>query len=319
MVVGVRDFGSLAAGANASVIATITVPANLVPGDYYLSALADAGGTVIELDETNNGRTAPALVTVALYRPDLRLTALTGPAGGVVVNGRSMVVSSTVRNFGKSPAGAFRIAFYLSTDATLDVADILLGTRQVGGLAADAVSTAPSTLAIPPLTPPFDYYLIAVVDDQQAVVELGEGDNVLATATTFAVVPNLARNSTTNLTLTFSACTDPDLNTTGTGPVRFQVPVHTTGAFTATSGFTESVQGITVTTTFTFAGTVNVQGMITGTYTMRSTVAGFGVVFSSTGPLTGEVFGPQLSGSFAGALNVFTGDSCQLAASFSGS
>jgi hypothetical protein len=271
---------------------------------------------VVELDETNNGRTAPTRVTVTRYRPDLRLTALTGPAGGVVVNGRSMSVSSTVRNFGPAPAGAFRIAFYLSTDTSLDGGDILLGTRQVGGLAPDAVSTAQSTLAIPPLTPPFDYYLIAVVDDLLALLQ---GDNVRATAATIAVLPNLARNSTVNLTLTFSACTDPELNTTGTGPVRFQVPVHTTGTFTATSGFTESLQGITVVTTFTFSGTVNVQGVITGTYTMRSTLAGFGVVFSSTGPLSGEVFGPQLSGSFAGVLNVVTGDSCQLTASFSGS
>jgi subtilase family serine protease len=317
--VGVRNFGSLAAGANASVTATITVPAALVPGDYYLSALADTGGTVIELDEANNGRTAPALVTVALYRPDLRLTALTGPAGGVVVNGRSMIVSSTARNVGPAPAGAFRIAFYLSADTTLDAGDILLGTRRVGSLAADAVSTATSTLAIPPLTPPFDYYLIAAVDDLQIVAELGEDDNVLATATTVAVLPNLARDTTTNLTLTFSHCTDPDLDTSGSGPVRFRVPVHTTGAFTASSGFTESAQGITLVTTFTFAGTVDVRGVVTGTYIMRTTVPGFGVVFSSTGSLTGEVFGPQLSGSFAGVLKVFTGDDCQLTAGFSGS
>jgi subtilase family serine protease len=53
---GARDVPSLAAGANSSGSATVTVPAGTAPGKYYLIAVSDSGATVPETVETNNTR-----------------------------------------------------------------------------------------------------------------------------------------------------------------------------------------------------------------------------------------------------------------------
>jgi subtilase family serine protease len=44
----------------------LTLPADLAPGSYFLSAVVDVAGTVPEGDETNNGLTALNQILVAL-------------------------------------------------------------------------------------------------------------------------------------------------------------------------------------------------------------------------------------------------------------
>ena len=62
--VGYRDLTGLGAGATSSANTAVTIPTTFTPGPYYLSAVADSGGAVTELDETNNDRTASTAVTV---------------------------------------------------------------------------------------------------------------------------------------------------------------------------------------------------------------------------------------------------------------
>ena len=61
----------------------MTIPGSFSAGTYYLSAVADSGNVVAELDETNNGRTATSVIRAALYRPDLVISALTPPTTDV--------------------------------------------------------------------------------------------------------------------------------------------------------------------------------------------------------------------------------------------
>jgi uncharacterized repeat protein (TIGR01451 family) len=65
-LIGTRDIASLAAGASSPVTTTLTLPANLEPGSYFLSAVADAAGAIVESDEGNNGLTAAAQILVGL-------------------------------------------------------------------------------------------------------------------------------------------------------------------------------------------------------------------------------------------------------------
>src|SRR5205807_1727456 len=60
--VGFRDVAGLAAGATSLATTTLLIPAAFNPGPYYLSAMADSGGALQEVDETNNGRTAAATI-----------------------------------------------------------------------------------------------------------------------------------------------------------------------------------------------------------------------------------------------------------------
>jgi len=55
-VAGFRDVAGLAGGATSAASTVITIPPTLTAGAYFISAIADSGGVVTELDEANNGR-----------------------------------------------------------------------------------------------------------------------------------------------------------------------------------------------------------------------------------------------------------------------
>jgi subtilase family serine protease len=61
---GSRSVSSLAAGASSSGSATVSVSSSQAAGTYYLIACSDDSGTVAEIDESNNCRTAAATISV---------------------------------------------------------------------------------------------------------------------------------------------------------------------------------------------------------------------------------------------------------------
>ena len=179
-ILGSRIVSSLAAGATSMAATTVTIPPTTTPGTYRIIAVADADAQQVELDESNNPFVSPATVAITLYRPELVLTALgTSPTGAA---GRTMAITSSVRNAGPAPATAFAVRFYLSTDPTLDAGDVLLGSRTVTSLAAGATSMATTMVTIPANTSvPVAYHVLAVVDALGQQTELDEGNNLMAT------------------------------------------------------------------------------------------------------------------------------------------
>src|SRR6185436_8416472 len=106
----------------------VTLPAGLAQGTYFIIARADAAGAVAEFQEGNNTR-----ATSLLIGADLSVSSLNGPATAGA--GLTISVSDTTRNQGGGSAAASTTSFYLSTDATLDGSDILIGSRPVPALA----------------------------------------------------------------------------------------------------------------------------------------------------------------------------------------
>ncbi len=99
-------------------------------GSYFLIAKADADGVVAETQEGNN--TTGRSVAIG---PDLSVSMMTVPY--TVVAGSTVPVTETVLNQGAGAAGASTTRFYLSTNITLDAADVELnGSRGVPALAA---------------------------------------------------------------------------------------------------------------------------------------------------------------------------------------
>ena len=95
------------------------IPSDVVPGNYFLGAIADIDGEVpAEGSETNNAASTPILIA----QPDLVVTVLTAPATAGA--GLTITVSSTVKNQATAAvsAGASTLAFYLSADTTFDPA-----------------------------------------------------------------------------------------------------------------------------------------------------------------------------------------------------
>jgi subtilase family serine protease len=181
VLLGTRTLGGLGARAASPTVRSFTVPAGTsVPGDYRVIAVADALEQQIELDETNNSAVSGGL-TVVPYRPELAVTALT--VARAAAAGRPLAIANTVRNTGPAPAGAFALRFYLSSDDVLDAADVLLGTRTLGGLAAGASSATTSTFTLPAATAvPASYRVIAVVDALEQQTELQESNNAAVSA-----------------------------------------------------------------------------------------------------------------------------------------
>jgi subtilisin family serine protease/uncharacterized membrane protein len=174
---------ALGPGASHAGSTTVRIPANTISGTHYLIAKADADGAVTETDEGNN--TVARSIQIG---PDLIVSALTRPPK--VGAGDPVTVVETTTNQGGGNAGASATHFYLSTNAVLDAADILLtGLHSVGALAAGASSTGSTTIVIPSGTAPGSYYLFAKADAGNAVAETQENNN--AAVKTVTIGPDL--------------------------------------------------------------------------------------------------------------------------------
>jgi hypothetical protein len=86
-------------------------------------------------------------------------------------------VSNTTKNTGGGQAAASTTAFYLSSNTTLDAADMRLGIRIMPPLAAGISAADTTAVTIPATLPPGTYYLIANADDTTAVAETTETNN----------------------------------------------------------------------------------------------------------------------------------------------
>lgn len=173
ILLGSRAVSALLPGAAHAASTSVTIPAGTATGNYYVVGRADAGDVVLELYENNN--TINRMLAVG---PDLLVPTMAAPASGGA--GAMISVTDTTRNSGGGAAAASTTRFYLSSNSTLDAADLLLGGRAVPALAPGASSAAPVTLTLPAGTADGTYWLIAKADGDEAIVETQEGNNLLA-------------------------------------------------------------------------------------------------------------------------------------------
>jgi CARDB len=159
--------GALAPGAQQAVTATFTVPANMAQGTYRVRALADAGNTNRETDETNTAHSD----AVAISAPDLVATGLWFPAAAP--QGATVTVNLTVLNQGLGGAGGFTASVVLTRDGGVCTPvhwcdesddDQWLGTITVPGLAAGAQQTVSIPVTIPAGFEPLPWNVFSVLD-----------------------------------------------------------------------------------------------------------------------------------------------------------
>jgi subtilase family serine protease len=172
-VLGSRPVAPLGAGASDSGTITVTLPAGLATGTYYVFAKADGGNAIVEVSEANN--TASRSIRLG---PDLAVSAFTSPAS--VAAGATFTVSDTTRNQGGGSAPSSTTRYYLSANNVLDTSDVALGARAVAALGPGVSDAGSVTLAIPPGTAARYYYLFARADADDGIVETQEGNNTYA-------------------------------------------------------------------------------------------------------------------------------------------
>jgi subtilase family serine protease len=166
---GERAVPALAAGATSTGSISVTIPASATTGTRYIIAKADANAVVTETKETNNNKSKSIKIG-----PDIIVSLITAPTSAV--NGSTITVGDTTKNNGGGDAGTSTTRLYLSTNTTYDAGDILLRSRDILSLGAGATSTVSGALTLPSVTPGA-YYIIALSDANNAVVETKETNN----------------------------------------------------------------------------------------------------------------------------------------------
>ncbi len=170
----VRFPAGLAVATASTATIALTMPSGIPVARYFLGIGVDSTAAVPETLENNNTAYDPGGIVSG---PDLVIGALSAPlASGP---GEPMDVVLELRSAGAPVVDPVDVSFYLSTDASLDPADVLLATRSF--VLPDGFGLQQTvTLQIPPNVQPSppSYRVIAVVDPSDAIDETTEGNNV---------------------------------------------------------------------------------------------------------------------------------------------
>jgi subtilase family serine protease len=167
---GSRFIPSLENGAASAGSTSATIPGGTAAGTYYIIARADADGIIAETSETNNNKSKSIKIG-----PDLKVSAIAAPTSTAI--GSAISVTDTTKNCGGGEGGASTTKLYLSTNTTYEAGDTYVGQRAVPALAAGASNAGSTPITIPGAISAGSYYIIAVSDVNNAVVETIETNN----------------------------------------------------------------------------------------------------------------------------------------------
>src|SRR5262249_22556706 len=88
-----------------------------------------------------------------------------------------VTINHTLANAGSAAAGAGRVGYYLSTDATITAADTLLGASSFSAVAANGSVGLSGTVTLPDNLPDGTYYIGVIGDYTDAVEETSNANN----------------------------------------------------------------------------------------------------------------------------------------------
>jgi hypothetical protein len=216
--------GDLGVNQTDSASSLIPIPPTLSTGTYRVLAFVDSGNAVTEINEGDNVK---ATGGTYLIGPDLRVYSLIAS-----LSGSNVIASDTEIDQGNQPTGPFDVSFYLSSDTTLDGGDLLIGSRSVGALGVNQTDSTSTTLSLDSV-PVGDYYLCALSDSGNAVIETNEGNNSRCATTLLRIGPDL---KVFNLSVVLSAgnlsVSDTEINSgnqvAGAATVTFYLSSNTT-------------------------------------------------------------------------------------------
>jgi hypothetical protein len=141
------------------------------PGETVAVTVASGSGYVV-------GSPSQAVITILSndLPPDLAVSSLIVPAAGAP--GGTLTVTSTTSNQGGGAAGASVTGFYLSLNFLLDASDVRVGTRAIAPLMPSFADTGAADIVLPASLSTGTYYLIARADDELALGETSEYNNL---------------------------------------------------------------------------------------------------------------------------------------------
>ena len=165
---GSRVVGSLGPSETSTASTQLVIPPGTASGTYYVIGVADWNGGVAESTESNNTRTSNRV----LIGSDLVVTAVSAPSSAVA--GNSISASDS---------------FFLSSDSSLDVSDVLLATRPIPSLGPGLSDGGWVALPIPVSTTAGTYFIIAKADGDNAIAEALENNDTRVRSISVAAAP----------------------------------------------------------------------------------------------------------------------------------
>jgi subtilase family serine protease len=163
------------AGTEQSYTRNVALPLVLVPGVYYLGAIADTGNRVGESRENNNAGIGNQIHVASDI--DLVTTSVSGPSSGSP--GQQISITIGIKNQGSVGAGESFITAYFSIDSIIITDDTELGSVYVNKLGALVQQTVTFNTTIP-TSLNGSYYIGAIADGRSDVTESNENNNSLA-------------------------------------------------------------------------------------------------------------------------------------------
>jgi parallel beta-helix repeat protein len=202
-------------------LATLTLPAKLKKGYYYLYVVADADAQVYEHTNEGNNSARSRRMYVNAY-PPVDLVASQLSYTGEVASGKQLSIRWTVTNNSEvvTPATWWVDAVVLSADTLADLDDLVLAeVKHEGDLSAGHPYHATAQVTLPNgISGP--YYVLVVADRNTAILDVDPGNNVAATGVNVVL--------TKSPDLTIPVLTTPAAGITGQ-PVSFSFTVKNTG------------------------------------------------------------------------------------------
>lgn len=188
---------------------TVQIPVSTADGAYRLLLFADDLNALAETSETNNVVASSVSINVAPpSHPDLVVDSV-GFSPNSIEAGQIINVADTVKNQGLEASGSFRVGIYLSSDALVTTADLLIGQRSVSSLGVGATVSGSGPMTVPIFVSAGNYFVGTVVDDLDSIIEMDETNNGQAANSTLSVaaapLPDLAPNSMSFMPLTLDA------------------------------------------------------------------------------------------------------------------
>lgn len=185
---GIDSVAAIDAGT--SKIETVSAYLNdyLEIGTYYLIAQSDSYALVNESNENNNIFYQTLELTNA-PKPDLLITTLSIPTTALIST--QLNFSYTLSNAGHSQAGTNYTKFYFSNDTTLNESDLYLDSEFVANLPALSTRLEFMSLQLDNTLNSGIYYLLAVSDGDNFVIESEETNNIFYQTITITSPSNL--------------------------------------------------------------------------------------------------------------------------------
>ncbi|MCB9738849.1 MAG: hypothetical protein H6747_06245 [Deltaproteobacteria bacterium] len=172
---------SLAGGATLPVFRGLSVP-DVPDGAYFLISSIDIGDDVSELDETNNVAVSTSTLTVKkeiIQGVDVALLSMVVKPKGTYLGG-TIGVSWHVKNIGTEPSPKFPATLYFCPTAALSKAQCVINQTsfEIDPLAVGEEKTGVTTVTVNTKTPVQNWYLFLLIDPNNTISELDEGNNV---------------------------------------------------------------------------------------------------------------------------------------------